>query len=85
MLAHMRTTVDLPDGLTKQIKQLASKRNVSFKNLVEEALRNLIADSRTRSEFQLRDASFTGDGLQPNVELDNADQMRALMYEDHGA
>jgi Arc/MetJ family transcription regulator len=85
MLAHMRTTVDIPDSLTKQVKQLASKRNVSFKDLVEEALRTLVANARTQPDFRLRDASFSGDGLQPNVEIDNWDQIRSLAYEEHGA
>jgi hypothetical protein len=50
----MRTTVDLPEYLLIEAKQLAAKRQVSFTRVVEESVRLYLSEQRS-----------SGDGARP--------------------
>lgn len=43
MLVHMRTTMNLPDGLLTEVKAEAARRKRTVTSLMEEALRDLLA------------------------------------------
>ncbi|MCX6591419.1 MAG: DUF2191 domain-containing protein [Acidobacteria bacterium] len=82
----MKTTVEIADPLFEQAKALATQDGVSFRVLVEEGLRAVVA-ARTRAAskpFRLRDGSFRkGHGLQPGVTWQD---LTALAYqEDNGS
>ncbi len=58
----MRTTVDISDPLFRQAEALAVRERLSFRDLVEEGLRLVLAarsDGAT-SSFRLRDGGFSG-------------------------
>ena len=80
----MKTTVEIAEPLFHQAKALASKEGVSFRVLIEEGLRSVVA-ARTQIEskpFRLRDGSFKGgEGLQDGVKWSD---LAALAYEDEG-
>ena len=42
MVAHMKTTLDLPDDLLTEAKAIAARRRISLKAMVEDALRREI-------------------------------------------
>jgi hypothetical protein len=85
MVAHMKTTIEIPDPLLRRAKALAAKQGASLKELVELALRHFLESQPAASgRFTLKDCSFTGDGLQPGVSLSDWTALRASMYEGRG-
>ena len=86
MVTHMKTTIDLADALFLEVKTLAEHRKITFRAIVEAALHRFLAQERdAQPAFRLRDAAVTGDGLQPGIAEGNWGQLRALIYEEHGA
>lgn len=57
---HMRTTIELSDGILAQARRLMAKRKTTLRALVEEGLRKVLAEDRAAPPFKLRDASFKG-------------------------
>ena len=57
----MRTTIDLADSLLARVKRLMAKRKTTLRALVEEGLHRVLEEERSRTAFQLRDASFKGE------------------------
>lgn len=80
----MKTTVEIADPLFEEAKALAAKEGLSFRVLVEEGLRSVVA-ARTHwsaKPFRLRDGSFKGGrGLHAGVKWKD---LAALAYEDEG-
>ena len=63
---------------------MAHRDRTTLKALVEEGLRKIISDRKRRKGFQLRKATFKGNGLQPHLEGASWDQIRELSYEGRG-
>ena len=84
MVSHMKTTIQLPDSLLEDVRQLARKERTTLKALMEEALRRLVSEHRQRGEFKLRKATFRGQGLQPGLEDASWERIRDLSYEGRG-
>lgn len=72
MLACMRTTVRLPDDLYRRAKARAAESGVTFTQLLEDALRLVLARTDTAGEeaapYEVRPLP-AGDGLQAGVDL----------------
>jgi hypothetical protein len=85
MGSHMKTTIEIADNLLDEAKRLATRRGVTLRTIVEEGLRHIVKSERRRPAFRLRDASFTGDGLQPAFEGATWERLRDAAYEGHGA
>lgn len=86
MASHMKTTINIPDSLFEEARQVARKEKITLKNLVEEGLRKTIDErrNRKRGDFKLRRASFKGRGLQPHLVGAAWDQILDLSYEERG-
>lgn len=57
----MKTSIDLPEPLLREVKDLARQRGVTTRSLVEQALMRLIADAAAPAEpFVLADLSVPG-------------------------
>lgn len=84
MVSNMKTTIDLPEPLLEEAKAVAAQEGTTLRRLVEEGLRAVIERHSERSGFALRSASFKGEGVQPGVELQRWDQLRALIYRGRG-
>jgi hypothetical protein len=80
----MKTTIDIGDALFDQIRQLAQRNRTTFKALVEEGLRRVLDEHSRRSEFQLRDAGFQGEGLNPDFADASWSEIRGAAYRDRG-
>jgi hypothetical protein len=85
MVTHMKTTVEIADPLLREAKKLARERRTTLRSLLESALRRELADrARPRRAFRLKIHTFHGKGLQPGVDLENWERVRALTYEGRG-
>lgn len=81
----MKTTIDIADQIFEAARATAQREGTTLRALVEEGLRTVLAKYRPRrGRFELRDASFTGKGLQPGVELSNWERVANLVYEGRG-
>jgi hypothetical protein len=81
----MKTTLEISDPLLREARQLAARKRTTLRALVEQGLRHVVLESRKRKRFKLRDASFGGRGLRPELRNASWDQIRDLIYEDRGA
>ena len=71
----MRTTIDLPDPLFRELKAVAARRGTSLKNVirtaVEAELRNAEAKPGRRVKFPLLDSKEPGTLNLTNAEIDD--------------
>ncbi len=84
MGTHMKTTIEISVPLLNQARKLATRQGTTLRALVEEGLRKVVAENRRPEGFRLRQASFKGQGLQPQVAGAGWDRLREMAYEDHG-
>ena len=76
----MKTTIELPDALAAQARELAHEQGVTLRELVVEGLRGELerrAAGRPRVDFAF--PAFGGDGLRPGVDWSDVVE---LSYED---
>jgi hypothetical protein len=81
----MKTTVDIPDALLEEARQVAIRDHTTVRALIERGLRQALAERKGAREFRLRKATFRGEGLQPGVADATWGRIRELVYEGHGA
>lgn len=69
----MRTTLTLDDGLAARLRAAARKRNLSFKEIVNEALRNGLqtAPAKRPKPFRIKPLSM---GVMPGIDYDKINQ-----------
>ena len=84
MVGNMKTTIDIADSLLAEAKAVAVREGTTVRSLVEEGLRLAMARRGEGPPFQLRPASFRGDGVRPDVSLDQWEQVRGLVYGGRG-
>jgi hypothetical protein len=73
------------DALLDEARKLADRRGVTLRTLVEEGLRHVVKAGARRPAFRLRDAAFTGDGLDPAFAEGAWDRIRDAACTRHGA
>lgn len=84
MGAHMKTTIELADPLLDEARKVARREGTTVRALVEQGLRQVLAQKRRSTPFRLRDASFAGDGLRPELEGASWERLREMVYEGRG-
>jgi hypothetical protein len=80
----MKTTLEISNPLLREARQIAARERTTLRALVEQGLRHVVSESRKRKRFKLRDASFGGRGLRPELRNASWDQIRDLIYEGRG-
>ena len=85
MGTHMKTTVEIADSLLEMARKLASREGTTVRALVEEGLRQVIAERRQAAAFRLRKATFKGEGLQAEFAGASWDRIRDTAYDGRGA
>ena len=82
---HVKTTIDIADLLLERARKLPAERGTTLREVVESALRELLARQEPRRpRFHLRDASVGGEGLRPGIKEGDWETLRALIYEGRG-
>jgi len=80
-----KTTIELPESLLAEAKELAAREGTTLRALVESGLRLVVGRERRRGElFRLKDASVDGNGLQPEFRDATWEQIRDAAYEGRG-
>ena len=72
MSRHMRTTVRLPPALMAQVKKLARETGRTMTQVIEDALTGAVARGRPPRARAVGIVTFSGEGLQPGVDLDDS-------------
>jgi len=81
----MKTTIDIQDPLLREAKRLATREGTTVRALVEQGLRQVLAERKRRGTFRLRKATFKGEGLQADAAGLSWERLRELAYEGRGA
>lgn len=84
MVTLMKTTIDISEALYEEVRHVAQEEKTTVKALIEEGLRHALASHRQRVPFTLREATFKGDGLQPEFAGASWEQIRKSAYEGRG-
>lgn len=84
MVTHMKTTIDISNALYEEVRRVAQEEGATVMALVEEALRHTLTEHQRRIPFTLRNASFNGNGLQPEFAGASRNQIRNSTYEGRG-
>jgi len=81
MSRHMRTTVRLDDALLGQAKREAGRRRVTLTALIEQGLRLVLAQSRTKSARKRAalPVSRARGGVLPGVDLNDSSALLDVM------
>ena len=83
-VSRMKTTIEIPDTLIREAKQVASDEGTTLKDLVEEGLRRLLSHRKEAVAFKLKKAAFKGKGLQAGIRGGSWGQIREILYEGRG-
>jgi Arc/MetJ family transcription regulator len=84
-MGRMKTTVEITDALLDEAKRIAAREDTSLRALIEDGLRQVVAERKRGSNFHLRRATFKGNGLHPGVEAGGWELIRDLSYKGRGA
>jgi len=80
----MKTTVEIPDALLQEARNLAAREGTTVRALVERGLRQVLGDRKRAKPFRLRKASFKGDGLQSEAVDAPWERIREMAYTGRG-
>lgn len=80
-----KTTIDIPESLLAEAKEVAAREGTTLRALVEAGLRAVIDRRRRGGRFRLRDASVDGRGIQPEFRDAGWERVRDAAYEGRGA
>lgn len=80
----MKTTIDIANNLLEEARQQAAREGKTIKALVEEGLRKVLTERRRVGQFQLRQATFKVEGLQPEAAGASWERLRELAYGGRG-
>jgi len=85
-MSTSKTTVVISEALAREVKALAAREQTTMRELIEEGLRKVLAErKKRRATFMLRDATVGGDGMLPELEPGNWEQIRDLIYKGRGS
>lgn len=74
----MRTTLNLDDGLVREVRKRAAQEGRTLTSLVEEALRLLLTPRRSRQTYRLQWPTRRGEAS-PRVDIADRDALFDLM------
>ena len=80
----MKTTIEISDSLLDEAKKLAAKEGTTVRAFVEQGLRKVVAERKSRGVFGLRKAAFKGKGIQPGMEDATWERIRETIYQERG-
>ena len=81
----MKTTLDIADPLLNEARRLAAREKTTLRALVEQGLRQIVAERKRSGAFRLRKASYRGNGLRPELRDPGWERLRDMAYEGRGS
>jgi Arc/MetJ family transcription regulator len=78
MMRSVRTTVTIDDELLRQAKEAAARQNRRLGDVIDDALRVLLAERPTTASA-VRLTRYGRGGLQPGVDLEDKEAMADLL------
>ena len=85
MVAHMKTTIDIADGLLARAKAQAVSESATLKSLTEEGLQMVLKERSKRKARRVQPVTVSGGGLQPEYVDADWNKIRAAAYEGAGS
>lgn len=76
----MKTTLEVPDKLMRDVKQYAAAHGLPIKEVFERGVRQLV-EGKSRTKFKMRIVTTKGKGLITDPSWEN---IRSLIYKEHG-
>jgi hypothetical protein len=80
----MKTTVEIPNALLQEARNVAAREGTTVRAMVEQGLRQVLSQRKSAKAFRLRKATFKGKGLQPGVSGASWEKTREMAYEGRG-
>jgi hypothetical protein len=80
----MKTTVEIPDALLQEARNVAAREGTTVRAMVEQGLRQVLSHRKKARAFRLRKATFKGTGLQQEVSGASWERIREMAYEERG-
>jgi hypothetical protein len=80
----MKTTVEISDTLLREARDVAARRGMTLRAIIEQGLRRVIDEARRPKPFKLRKVGFGGTGLQPEFKDASWEQLRDTIYRGRG-
>lgn len=77
----MKTTVEISDSLFEEAKAWAASHRLSFREIVEDGIRKMIAAGPDEPPFRLRDGSF---GPATPAQMPDWAEIREVIYAGRG-
>jgi hypothetical protein len=81
----MKTTIELPEELVKQVRRVARQEGASLRALVEEGLHRILEARQNVGRRELDFPSYGGGGLTDEFHVAPWNRIRDEVYRDHGA
>ena len=79
MFICMRTTINLDDGLMRDLKRLAADTGCTLTSVIHDALRESLWRRRNASRARVELPVFHGNGLQPGVDISDSASLLEIM------
>jgi hypothetical protein len=77
----MRKTIEIADDLLAKARRAAVREGQTFRQFVEEALRQRLASASAAQPFRLKKHVFAGRGCRPGVTEGHWETVRDLLYQ----
>ena len=81
----LKTTIELSDELARMAKAHAARENITLRALIERGLRLALRADRHPRQFELRNVSVSGRGLQSQFRDADWARIREAVYEARGS
>ena len=81
----MKTTIEISNSLLEEARKVAAREKTTVRALVEQGLRQVVTERKSRGTFKLRRATFKGEGLQTGLADATWEQIREAIYHGRGA
>jgi hypothetical protein len=77
----MKTTLDISDPLLRDARKMAAREGTTLRALVEQGLRQVVAAKKKGGAgFRLRNVTFRGNGLRPELQDASWERILDLSY-----
>lgn len=81
----MKTTIELPDALLQQARELARKEGTTLRRLLEEGLQRSLEARQREKPGPIEFPVYGGSGLTKEFEGAGWERIRDAIYRGHGA